>query len=244
MSWCETNPEGLLSVSAGLSQALWLLKILVSHKPAEGGKGAWATPWKPSFHRKKNKGVTRGDSSSLKGIPSCSSQSGNVSFNLFNQRVFKTLPICSHQCHSTGKISGPPSSEFPFTTSKICRVQYSSHIFPPWSCFLGAAFFPSHSPTQQFLCPFSVVLPMLVHFSHGSCPFQLSQPTYSSKSKATKPQKNTGVWKRKPLLKQFVSQSFQSHLISGAFDTSLSSAEGAKCVRREREKKEQKNNLL
>lgn len=56
-------------------------------------------------------------------------------------------------------------------------------------------------------------------------------------AKATKPWKSREVWQRKPLLKQFVSQSFQSHLISGAFDASLSSAEGVKCVRKEREKK-------
>lgn len=129
------------------------------------------------------KNVARGDSSSLKGIPSCSSPRGNVSFNLSSQRVFKTLPLCSHQCHSTGEISGLPSSEFPFTTSKICHIQYSSQIFPSWSCFfLGPAFFPSHSRTQHLPCPFSVVLPILAHFPHGSHPFRLSQPTSSSKS--------------------------------------------------------------
>lgn len=140
-------------------------------------------PLPESHLRTGKKNVARGDSSSLKGIPSCSSPRGNVSFNLSSQRVFKTLPLCSHQCHSTGEISGLPSSEFPFTTSKICHIQYSSQIFPPWSCFfLGAAFFPSHSHTQHFSCPFSVVLPILAHFPRGSHPFHLSQPTSSSKS--------------------------------------------------------------
>lgn len=156
----------------------------------------------------------------------------------------KPFPSAPTSATAQAKFQGLPVQNSHLLPQKSVGSNTLPTFFHLGAAFWELHFFPSHSPTQHFLCPFSVVLPMLVHFSHGSRPFQLSQPTYSSKSKATKPQKNTGVWKRKPLLKQFVSQSFQSHLISGAFDTSLSSAEGAKCVRREREKKEQKNNLL
>lgn len=114
------------------------------------------------------KKMTSGDSPSLKINPSCSCPSGKVSFNTFLS--------FSHQPHSTAKVSGLPSPELLFTTPKLHCVQCSSLTFPPWSCFLGAAFLPSHSSTQRFICSIGIIFPILVHFSLGSPPFP-SKPT-------------------------------------------------------------------